>query len=186
LTSWLRIGEAARVVRAGGLVAYPTEAVYGLGCLPESSAAVARLLEIKGRSLTKGFIVIAATLEQLAPLAEIPGPPRREEIVASWPGPVTWTLPARADTPAWLTGGRSTIAVRVTAHPMARALCVRVGAALISTSANRSGRPPLRHALAVRRQFGRQIDFVVAGPVGPRARPTEIRDGLTGRILRAG
>jgi L-threonylcarbamoyladenylate synthase len=85
-----------------------------------------------------------------------------------------------------LTGGRPTIAVRVSAHPIVQRLCRRTGSALVSTSANLSGAAPARTALAVRRRLGRFVDFVLAGPLGDSARPTEIRDAATGRVLRAG
>jgi len=178
------VHTAARVVRAGGVVAYPTEAVYGLGCVPTDERALARLIAIKRRDARKGFLLIAADLAQLEPFAELPGEPRRSEILASWPGPVTWVLAARRGVSALLTGGRRTIAVRVTAHPLARELCAAARTALVSTSANRSARRPARSALAVRRALGRDIDYVLAGPLGGLERPTTIRDGATGAVLR--
>ncbi len=176
---------AARVVLAGGVVAYPTEAVYGIGCLPDNRRALARVLAIKRRAARKGFLLIAASVAQIERFAVLPEEPRRSEILASWPGPVTWVLEARRGVPKALTGGRRTIAVRVTAHPLSQRLCERVGSALVSTSANLSGRPPLTSALAVRRQLGRKVDYVLAGPLGGLDRPTTIRDGATGAVLRA-
>ena len=181
----LRVQQAADVLLRGGIVAYPTEAVYGLGCMPMDVATVRRLLRIKNRPMDKGLILIAAELEQLEDMVCLPSPPLDEPIRASWPGPVTWLLPAQHWVPSWLTGGRDTLAVRVTAHPMARQLCLRCGSALVSTSANRAGRPPLRTALAVRRQLGMDIDHVLAGPLGGYDRPSEIRDALTGQVIRA-
>jgi L-threonylcarbamoyladenylate synthase len=167
-------------------VAYPTEAVFGLGCLPEERDAVLRLLKIKRRSARKGFVLIAAVLADLEPLIELPEEPMRREILATWPGPVTWVLPARTGVPGWLTGGRGTLAVRVTSHPVARALCLRTGRALISTSANVTRRRPHTRLLQLRRDLGRQIDYVLPGELGDAARPTAIRDGVTGRLLRPG
>jgi L-threonylcarbamoyladenylate synthase len=95
-------------------------------------------------------------------------------------------LPARRGVPALLTGGRTTLAVRVTDHALARRLCERARSALVSTSANRSRHPPLRTALAVRRALGRELDFVLAGPLGGLRGPTPIRDGRTGAYLRHG
>lgn len=179
------VEHAARVILDGGVVAYPTEAVYGLGCLPLDYEAVARILAIKRRSWRKGLILIAAAIEQIEPFVELPAGPMRATILASWPGPVTWTLPAHTGVPDWLSGGRTTLAVRVTAHPAAWQLCRRVGEALVSTSANRADRPPLRSALRVRRLLGASVDYVLAGPLGGLAEPTAIRDGRTGRVLRA-
>ncbi|HEX6997509.1 MAG TPA: L-threonylcarbamoyladenylate synthase [Gammaproteobacteria bacterium] len=176
---------AARILRSGGVVAYPTEAVFGIGCLPDRRDAVERVLAIKGRSERKGLVLIAADVSQLAPYATLPDGPRAAEVLATWPGPVTWVLPAARGAPRWITGGRRTVAVRVTAHPVARRLCERAGSALVSTSANRAGRRPLKRALAVRRLLGREVDYVLPGPLGGLDRPTTIRDAATGRTLRA-
>jgi L-threonylcarbamoyladenylate synthase len=185
VTGRIAIDRAARIVRAGGVIAYPTEAVFGLGCLPDDRKAVLRLLDIKRRSWRKGLVLIGATLAQLARYAELPPEPRRREILSTWPGPVTWALPARRSTPRWITGGRDTVAVRLTAHPLAKRLCLRVGGALVSTSANVSRRPPFRRALKLRRALGRTLDCVLAGDLGGLAQPTVIRDGRTGETLRA-
>ena len=114
-----RLRLAAHLMHRGGVIAYPTEAVYGLGCDPWNGEAVARLLAIKRRDVSKGLILIAADAAQLAPFVEELPAARMAEIRASWPGPHTWLLPARAITPRWLTGRFDTLAVRVTAHPLA-------------------------------------------------------------------
>ena len=180
----VRIQRAVDVLWAGGVVAYPTEAVYGLGCLPLAANAVARLLTIKRRPVSKGLILIAADLEQIQRMVRIPGGAIGEEIMDSWPGPVTWLLEAQPWVPRSLTGGRDTLAVRITDHALAARLCERAGSALVSTSANRSGQPPLRSALTVRLRLGREIDYLLPGPLGGRARPSEIRDGRTGQVVR--
>ena len=105
-------------------------------------------------------------------------------IQATWPGPVTWLLPARPETPRWLTGDHATLAVRVTAHPLAAALCRRWGGALVSTSANRASRPPARTPLGVRLALGGGPDYILAGACGGAARVSSIRDGMTGAVLR--
>jgi len=174
------------VILRGGVVAYPTEAVYGIGCLPFAEEALVRVIAIKQRDARKGLIVVASELEQLEPLAELPDGPIGERIRAGWPGPLTWVVPARHGVSALLTGGRATIAVRVSDHPIVRRLCRRTGSALVSTSANRSGRRPAVSALAVRHRLGRELDCVLAGPLGANTRPTEIRSGATGAVLRPG
>lgn len=186
MTSWIRVDGAARIVLEGGVIAYPTEAVYGIGCLPWNEDALLRVLALKRRAPRKGLIVVAASIEQLEPLAEIPGGAIGDEMRSRWPGPCTWIVPARSTAPALLTGGRPTIAVRVSAHPIVQRLCRRTGGALVSTSANLSGAAPARTALAVRRQLGRFVDCVLAGPLGDSPRPTEIRDAATGKVLRKG
>jgi L-threonylcarbamoyladenylate synthase len=181
---WLAIDRAARIVRAGGVIAYPTEAVFGLGCLPDNRRAVMRVLAVKRRSWRKGLVLIGATLAQLERYAVLPPEPRRSEILATWPGPVTWALKARRTTPRWISGGRDSVAVRLTAHPLARRLCERTGSALVSTSANVSRRAPHRRVLALRHELGRRLDCVLAGELGGLTQPTVIRDGRTGHVLR--
>lgn len=181
----LRLQIAARIVRAGGLIAYPTEAVYGLGCDPLNQRAVQRLLALKRRSVSKGLILIAADFAQLEPFLQPIPLPDRTRLEASWPGPQTWLVPARTDTPRWLRGEHDTLAVRVTAHPAAAALCRACGRPLVSTSANLGGRPPARSALAVRRQWGQKLDYLLPGPTGGAAKPTAIQDLCTGRVLRS-
>lgn len=179
-----RLEKAGRIVHAGGVIAYPTEAVYGLGCDPWNADAVARILEIKGRSAEKGLILIATVLEQLLPFVAPLPIELHDKVMATWPGPVTWVMPVRPTTPDWLTGGRDTIAVRVTDHPIASNLCRASGTALVSTSLNRAGAEPLRCAADVRFRFGSQLDWVVSGAVGGLARPTTIMDARTGKTLR--
>ena len=182
----LRVGKAAQLMRDGGVVAYPTESVYGLGCDPLDPAAVARVMDLKQRNPEAGFIVIGAELADVRPYVDV-SDAQLQAMRADWPGPVTWVAPCNRDVPAWLTGGRTTIAVRVTAHPGAAALCRAFGRGILSTSANRSGRPPAKTALQVRLRFDeKQIDYVLPGPTGGADRPTEIRDAATGRVLRAG
>jgi L-threonylcarbamoyladenylate synthase len=178
------VRRAVGILRRGGLIAYPTEAVFGLGCDPWNRGGVLRLLRIKGRSVDKGLILIAASLEQLYPWIGDIDDQVLARIASTWPGPVTWVLCARAGTPRWIRGGRWGIAVRVTAHPLAAALCRAFGAALVSTSANRAGQPPLRSMLAVRRHLGRDIDLIVPGTTGGARKPSEIRDACSGEILR--
>jgi len=177
---------AARLLHSGGVIAYPTEAVYGLGCDPLDGEAIERLLALKGRDVGKGLILIAADLGQLRPYLELPENDRLDDVKATWPGPTTWLLPAAPDTPFWLTGGRPALAVRVTAHAPSIALCRAFGGAIVSTSANPAGRAPARNALTVRRYFGTGVDAVLSGPIDQQRRPSEIRDFATGAVLRAG
>lgn len=187
MISRFRLQNAAAIIRAGGVVAYPTEAVYGLGCDPLNPEAVHSLLAIKGRAVKKGVILIAADYEQVKPFVEegALADERLAEIRASWPGPVTWVMPAAPHVPSWLTGGRDSLAVRVTAHAQSAALCRAAGMPLVSTSANRAGCPPARTALQVRLHCPGP-DMVLSGSTDRRARPSEIRDARSGKVLRPG
>lgn len=170
-------------IQQGGLVAYPTEAVYGLGCDPENEAAVKRLLALKNRPAHKGLILIGADIEQLAPWIVVT-PKQQRTLIASWPGPTTWLVKAAAKVPAWVRGEHSTVAVRVCGHPVARALCAKVGKPIISTSANVAGEPPCRTVSEVEQQFAQQLDFVVHGQCNLAAQPSMIIDLLSGQKLR--
>jgi L-threonylcarbamoyladenylate synthase len=172
-------------MRRSGVIAYPTEAVFGLGCLPNDPNAITRVLAIKRRSRRKGLLLIAADIEQVERWAVLPHGELGREIASSWPGPTTWILPARPRVSRALTGGRDTIAMRVTDHPVGRALCARAAMAIVSTSANVSRRAPIRHLLILRRVLGHEVDYIVPGALGGRLLPTAIRDGRTGRVVRA-
>lgn len=186
MISYLYLQRAASIVRCGGVIAYPTEAVFGLGCDPGNETAVRRLLVMKRRPLSKGLILIAADLSQLKPFIDPLDRQSLNSIEATWPGPVTWLLPARWKAPYWLRGAHPTLAVRVTAHPLAAALCRTCGGPLVSTSANLSGQPPARNGKQVRRQLGGVVDYIVSGKTGGAAKPTEIRDLNSGRVMRPG
>ncbi len=180
-----RLRLAADWIRAGGVIAYPTEAVFGLGCDPADPLAVSRLLAIKQRSPDKGLILVAACWSQLQPWVQPLPTSLEQRLQQSWPGPVTWLVPAAASCPRWLTGAHPTLAVRVSAHPLVRALCTIWGGALVSTSANRSHQRPARSVLEVQLRFASSIDYILPGPLGGRQQPTTIRDLVSGRIVRA-
>ena len=175
---------AARVIRQGGIIAYPTESVYGLGCDPENFSAVLELLNIKNRPVAMGFILIAADLQHLQPYMATLSKSTLNRIRATWLGPMTWLVPAHPHVPVWIRGKHASVAVRITAHPIAAALCTMIDGALISTSANIHGRTTARTALQAHRIFGSAIDYVLPGHVGNLPKPTEIRDALTNKIIR--
>jgi L-threonylcarbamoyladenylate synthase len=179
----MSLQQAARIIRNGGVVAYPTEGVFGLGCLPQLQEAVRRVLEIKQRDPSPGLVLIAGDSAQLDPFIRLPtgGVP-----VSDLEYPVTWIVAASDPAPPLIRGRHPGVAVRVTAHPVARALCNAVGSALVSTSANVSGRPPARNAYVLRRDFGHLVDYIVPGRCGPARGPSEIRDLASGKVLRRG
>lgn len=167
----------------GGLIAYPTESCYGLGCDPRNRDAVARLLRLKRRPQAKGLILIASGLRQLAPFIAPMTREQREKTRATWPGPHTWLIPASNHCPAWLTGQHHSVAVRVTAHREAAQLCRGAGMALVSTSANLSGGKPMKNARDCAHLFGNRVK-VLPGRIGRRRKPSTIQDLRSGKILR--
>ena len=180
-----QISRGGRVLRAGGVIAYPNESVFGLGCLPDSEQAVERVLRLKGRNRSLGLILIAAEWEQFdgwaadLDLACDPRELRRSR-------GVTWVVAAARRAPEWITGGRPTIAVRRSLHPQAAALSLAVESPLVSTSCNPHGLPPARTSEKAGEYFAGEVDWVMPGECGPLKGPTEIRDAATGAVLRAG
>lgn len=175
--------QAARCIRQGGVLAYPTEAVYGLGCDPMDAAAVARVLAIKQRPVHKGLILLAADIEQLAPFVDL-GDAELAKLTP-WPVATTYLVPASARVPAWITGDHAKVAVRVSHHPLASRLARLAGTPLVSTSANLSGRPALRNPLQVGRQLGPLLDFIVTGQCDISDRPSTIIDLDSGATVRS-
>jgi L-threonylcarbamoyladenylate synthase len=179
------IKQAVEVVRQGGVIAYPTEAVWGLGCNPWDEQAVKHLLAVKRRPMHKGLILVAASIEQVEPLLQNLTEEQRRVVEASWPGPNTWLIPDTEQMiPEWVKGKHRSVAVRVSAHPIVQALCSRADMPLVSTSANPSAAMPAKSKLRVSTYFGNRIHYRVQGSLGDSDRPSVIRDALTGQILR--
>ncbi|PID60064.1 MAG: tRNA threonylcarbamoyladenosine biosynthesis protein RimN [Gammaproteobacteria bacterium] len=179
------LDEAAAVIRGGGVIAYPTEAVFGLGCLPGNEQAIERILTIKGREATRGLIIIGGSREQLAPWMAPLDTTAEATLAAHWPGPVTFVVKASEQVPLLLNGGRDTIAVRLSAMPLVAELCARCNSALVSTSANRSGNEALRSASDVDAVLGSELDTVLDAPTGGADSPSRVIELATGRLLRA-
>ena len=184
--SLLSLPEAAIALQTGGVIAYPTEAVWGLGCDPRNEQAVLRLLAIKQREVEKGLILIASHLDQLRPFLNLAAVPAENlaAVLASWPGPHTWVMPASAAAPRWITGAHDGIAVRISAHPLVIELCNAYGGALVSTSANRAGQPAALTRETLDPAVLEGVDGLAAGETGGLGAPTAIRDALTGAAIR--
>ncbi len=182
-THW-HLSRAKHALEASGVIAYPTETVYGLGADPFDCEAVSKLLTIKNRPWEKGLILIATHLDQLLPYIKLVPKNTMDKIKASWPGPFTWVFEATEQVPPWVKGRHSTIAVRVTSHPWAAALCDYVRSPIISTSANPSGLLATQRRILVRKWFNGQIDYFLPGTPGPYTAPSEIRDAHSGSLIR--
>ncbi len=178
------MAQAVYTLQQGGTIAYPTEGVWGLGCDPDREAAVEKILALKHRPRAKGLILIAAAWEQLAPYLLPLAPAVQTRVFATWPGPVTWLLPAAPDVPNYLRGDHPTLAVRITAHPLCRELCQRWGKPLVSTSANPAGHAPALTREEVQKYFKAEIDYLLDGDLTDPGSPSTIRDALSGDIVR--
>jgi len=180
----LSVAEGARILRHGGVIAYPTEGCYGLGCNPMDKQAVKRILSIKRRHFRKGLILISDHIKRLERYFTHLPEATRDQILTSWPGPVTWLLPARPNIPRVIRGEHQCIALRVSDHSAVRMLCQQAGMAIVSTSANRSSQLSHRLQNTVLQEFRDDIDGVVKGRIGQRQTPSMIRNGLDGSTIR--
>lgn len=160
--------------------------MFGLGCDPANEWAVRNLLALKGRQQTQGLVLIASSFAQLETWVSNTEEVLLEKAMKTWPGPVTWLFPRASSVPDYVAGDHDTIAVRVTAHQPSSELCEAFGSALISTSANPATRPPARSAMEVEDYFGDRIAGILAGPLGDGSKPSEIRDLVSGSIIRKG
>ncbi len=181
------LSDVVDALKQGQVIAYPTEAVFGVGCNPDCGLAVQRLLDLKQRPVDKGLILIASSYEQLKDYVDDSclTASQREHIMSTWPGPVTWVMPAKPSVPRFLTGKFETIAVRVSDHPLVQSLCEAYGKPVTSTSANLTGEPPCRTTGEVKQQLADSV-VVLEGETSGRSNPSEIRDALTGKIFRQG
>ena len=168
------------ILEAGGVIAYPTEGVWGLGCLPGHEAAVMRLLELKSRSVDKGLILLGTDVAQFDALAPglVDGIPEPDE------APVTWLVPHADRVPYWIHGGQIRVAVRLTRPPVVAQICSSVGLPVVSTSANPASAPPALTEAVVRDYFADKLDAIVAGSLGGASGPSKIVDLATGDVVR--
>lgn len=179
-----QIDKAVGALRAGGVIAYPTEYCFGLGCDPRNHLAIERLLKIKQRKKEQGLILIAANFEQINAYANIDALARSKEIKQSWPGPNTWLLPVEDSVSTWVRGTHSTLAMRLSAHVVCQALCDSFGHAIVSTSANRHGQDALLNYESVVQEFDQELDYIIQAEVGGASAASSIRHAVSGEQLR--
>ncbi len=184
----LQPSEINDVVFNGGVIAYPTEAVYGLGCDPDNDEAIQKLLAVKQRPWQKGLILVASDFKQL--LAYVDDSQLTAEQLefafSKWPGPFTFVMPIKSHVSRFLCGEFDSIAVRVSAHAGVRAMCEALGKPLVSTSANLAGEDPALSGEQILKDFDAKIDALVLGPLGEQRQPSTIIDARSGKIFRNG
>jgi L-threonylcarbamoyladenylate synthase len=189
VTNWVshpQIYRVAELLKQQAVVAYPTESVWGLGCDPQSASAVEKILQLKKRNVDKGLILIGDSVECFKPFLAGLDEEHLRRFRAPTAKPTTWLVPNNGFAPLWISGGRDTLALRITEHPVAAALCTAFGGLLVSTSANPQGLPAAKSALEVEDYFGDAVDMLAPGQVGNSANPSEIRHLISGEIVRAG
>ena len=175
-----------KVFQQGGVIAYPTEAVFGLGCDPDNSQAIKRLLAIKNRPEEKGLILLAGDFEQLLPYLDISqlSSEQTEKILSRWPNGITQVLPASRNISPLLTGQFKSIAVRITDQPDVVALCAQTNKPIVSTSANFSGNEPVKTWQTLDTKLVTMIDYILKGDTLSFGQPSTIINGLTGEVFR--
>lgn len=178
------IYQASNVLHTSGVIAYPTETVWGLGCDPFNENALERVIQIKRRDAHKGLILVAANIEQFDFLLHDQDESVIEKLKASWPGAVTWLVPHKNRVPKLVHGQFDTVAIRVSSHPMVQQLCKEFGGPIVSTSANFSGKPTVKSAIQAKCVLGPYLDFILSGPTGLANAPSRIIDMQTGRVIR--
>ena len=178
------LGQAARCLNGGGILAYPTEAVYGVGCLPAFYGSVERIRRIKQRHPQQGLILVTDKPERLAEYIFPLTASQKARIRKQRVRPVTWLVPARPECPEALRGHSTHLAVRVSDHPVVRRLCELTGSALVSTSANRRGHPPAMSAIQAMQRIGGNVDCILDAPLGQARTVSEIRHLETGQRFR--
>jgi L-threonylcarbamoyladenylate synthase len=181
-----RVQYAAEVIRAGGLVAHPTEAVWGLACDPFNEQAVSSLLNLKKRPRDKGMILVSGCVEHFYPLLDALPPELQRRFMLEAECPTTWLVPDVYDiVPPLIKGRFSSVALRLSRHPLTVALSKRLDSPLVSTSANPAGKPPAKNLREVRRYFYQDVDYLLDGRLGGYSKPSVIRDLVSGDAVRS-
>lgn len=184
MTEDSELAAAAEHINIGGIVAYPTEGVWGLGCDPFNEASVNKILALKAREVDKGLVLVAANLDQIEALMQPLPQSARDLLEASCPGPDTWLIPDSDQViPSWIKGNFATVAIRVSEHPLVKSLCEKVGL-LVSTSANPSGSEPAMSQEQVELYFKDKKVLIVPGELGGQLKPSRIRDLLSKSVVR--
>lgn len=184
----LNLKQAVQHIQNGQVLAYPTEAVWGLGCDPYQHTAFQKLLALKQRPIEKGVILLSHTIQYVQPLLDTLDTERQQQIIQSWQidpsqRATTWLLPIHASIPSWIYGQHDCVAVRVTQHPTSRALCEQLGHFLVSTSANPATQAPATN-LTMLQDYFPQCAYL-HGELGHSSQPSRIIDARTGQVIRA-
>lgn len=182
MSSNFQLCQAAKIISNNGIISYPTDSVYGLGCDPLSEIAVNRILKLKNRPVEKGLIIIAGNINQLLPFIDI-SKSEAEKIITTNEA-ISWLVKKSEITPHWISGKHSKVAIRICKHPLVINLCKLLNQPIVSTSANPAGAKPATSNPQSRRYFLNQVDYYLTGPLGPLKKPTSIINIETGLVIR--
>lgn len=172
--------DASEIIKNGGNAIYPTEGIYGIGCDPFNESSVENIFKVKGRDLTKNFIILASNINYLKRIIDNNFFKSKALIDGSF---TTWVIPTNKDCPPWLTTNKS-IAIRITNHPVVNELCLNLGGPIISTSANCSNHKYINDITTIENIFDGKIDCIVKGQLGNEKKSSIIKNILTNEILR--
>lgn len=173
---------AAQQIKYGGIIAYPTDTIYGLGCDPYNIEAVENLNLIKQRPLNKQFILLAGQFNQIAPLIIVNS--EQKKLVEDTTESISWIADASSTAPSWLIGKTNTLTVRISQNEIVKKLCNALGHAIISTSANLSGKLPATNSLTIRKYFGARLNHSLATNKKLKAKPSKIIRLCDNRVIR--
>ena len=188
--AYVNLQGAVEALQQGNVLAYPTEAVWGLGCDPRQEQAFNKILKLKQRPIEKGVILLAESIDRVAPLLAQLDTNIQQQIIASWQPlkaqqrATTWLLPISDAIPAWIYGKHDRVAIRVTQHPLCQQLCQHFDGLIVSTSANPAGLTPAKSADEVEQYFSQDV-AIFDGDLGESPEPSRILDAVTGQVIRA-
>ena len=176
--------ELADIMHSGGVIAYPTEAVWGLGCDPFNEGAVIRILQLKSRPIEKGLILVAGDESHLAPWTKTLDKEAKQRLIRPTGIATSWVVPDQGIAPLWVRGQHLSVAIRLSQHLPVQALCLAFGGTIVSTSANPAELDPAMSATAVDNYFGKGIDAIYDAPLGDSLRPSQVKDLVYDTLFR--
>lgn len=176
--------EIISVIQSGGLIVYPTEAVYGIGCDYKQQESVNKLLSLKKRPVEKGLILVGSHVQQILPLIQPDDGNQLAKALKTWPGHFTWVFKASKSTPKWISGEHDSVAVRISKHPVIKRLCSQLNQPIVSTSANISGSAVINDMAQIKKIFSDRVDCYIDEPLGNHKGASQIRNAATGLIIR--
>jgi len=182
MASDFSISHAAHIIRHGGIIAYPTDTIYGLGCDPYNAEAVSSINEIKQRPLHKQFILLAGDINQVLSLVDLDK--EQQQKITHAAEPTSWVIEAKPSVPSWLVSDDGSITIRISQQHDVQRLCHALGHAIISTSANPSGKPPARNSLELHRYFHHNLDMILAEHQMLAGRPSKVIRLCDNHVIR--